>query len=146
MIAVRIECHNLPHPSVCGGNRLLLGTQLRKAPHDVIEVAPGGTATFDAELEIVTTDGTHDQRGPFVQGRKGDRFLYLTWGNGAGDEPGDDFGMFRRAKLKLNDLTDAQLDAAAAGKTIVASVDGTLPDGTPACAGLKPPQIEWSVE
>lgn len=144
MAAVRIECHNLPDPAVCGG-RLLLGTQLRKDPHDVIEVRAGGTATFDADIEVVSNDGVRDQRGPFVQGRKGDRFLYLTWGTGDGDEPGDDFGMVMRAKLKLNDLTDAQLDAAAAGKTIVVSVDATQPNGHPSCGSLKPPTIEWSV-
>ena len=144
MALVRIVCHNLPDPAVCGG-RLLLGTQLGKAPHDVVEVRAGAEVTFQAEFQIVANDGVPDQRGPFVQGRRGDRFLYLTWGTGTGHQPGDDFGMVMRAKLKLNDLTAAQLDAAAAGATVVATVDATLPNGHPACGSLKPPTIEWSV-
>ena len=144
MAAVRIECHNLPDPAVCGGT-LLLGTQLRKDPHNVIEVRAGATATFDVEFDQIVHDGVPDQRGPFVQGRKGDRFLYLTWGTGRGAEPGDDFGMVMRAKLKLNDLTDVQLAAASAGKTIVVTVDATMPNGHPSCGSLKPPTIEWSV-
>ena len=49
MAAVRIECHNLPDPAVCGGT-LLLGTQLRKDPHDVIEVRAGATWVLVALL------------------------------------------------------------------------------------------------
>ena len=145
MATMRIECHNLPDPAPWGG-RLLLGTQLRKDPHDVVEVAAGGSAVFQAEFDVTSADGVRDHRGPFVQGPKGDRFLYLTWGTGEGGEPGDDFGMVMRAKLKLNDLSDAQLDAAIAGKTIVASVEGVLPNGHPSCGTLKAPTIEWSVE
>lgn len=144
MAAVRIECHNLPDPEPWGG-RLLLGTQLRREPHDVIEVEAGATVTFEAEFDVVSAAGGRDQRGPFVHGPKGDRFLYLTWGTGRGDAPDDHFGMVMRAKLKLADLSDAQLDAAAAGGTIVATVDGTLPNGHPSCGSLKPPTIEWSV-
>ena len=45
-----------------------------------------------------TDEGAIDFGGPFVHGRKGERFLYLSWG---AVDP--DFEMFRRAKLVFAD-------------------------------------------
>jgi hypothetical protein len=44
-------------------------------------------------------DGVPDFGGPYVHGRRGERFLYLTWGTFDGDA----FHMFRRAKLVFAD-------------------------------------------
>jgi hypothetical protein len=49
---------------------------------------------------VRTPDGW-DFRGPYVQGRRGERFFYLTWGE---LPPGGSFAMFRRAKLYFADL------------------------------------------
>ena len=49
------------------------------------------------------TDGALDFKGPAVHGKRGERFLYLTWGNVASD---GSFTMFRRAKLMLNRVED----------------------------------------
>jgi len=53
-------------------------------------------------VNVVADDnGDVDFRGPAVYGRRGDRFLYLTWGDLTDDER---FEMFRRAKLMLNHI------------------------------------------
>ena len=64
-----------------------------------------------------------------VQGRKGERFVYLTWGTVAGDT----FTMFRRAKLMLADLPSAQ--------EVHVDVHLTDENGMPRCARLRPPAI-----
>ncbi len=66
-----------------------------------------------------------DFRGPAVQGRKGDRFIYLTWGTC----PQESFSMFRRAKLMLNDLPRDQ------GEVLV-EVHLTDDCGMPRCGRL----------
>jgi hypothetical protein len=67
---------------------------------EVERLVPGDAAgaVWDLELETVDRDGELDFRGPHVQGRRGDRFLYLSWGAVDAD---DGFAMFRRAKLML---------------------------------------------
>jgi Family of unknown function (DUF5990) len=75
-----------------------VGVQMRTGPEDLVR---GDAADARWELEIKTSidkDGQRDFRGPAVHGRRGDRFIYLTWGNL--DETGT-FQMFRRAKLIL---------------------------------------------
>ena len=72
-----------------------------------------------------------DFRGPAVQGKKGERFVYLTWGSVAGDT----FDMFRRAKLMLADLP-------ADTEQVTVDVDLTDEHGMPRCARLRPPAIQ----
>jgi hypothetical protein len=53
-----------------------------------------------------------DVRGPYIQGRPGDRFIYLNWGS-IDDGRMD---MFRRAKLMLADVpSDVLANAAKTG-------------------------------
>jgi hypothetical protein len=91
---------------------------------------------------VVTEDGEIDLRGPAVHGRRGDRFLYLTWCNEP--SPGE-FEMFRRAKLMLDRIEPTLLREAAAGPGLVAEVDLSMPDGSPRCARVDPPAILWSL-
>lgn len=65
-----------------------------------------------------------------MQGRKGDRFVYLTWGTCADGV----FTMFRRAKLMLNDLPRGAED-------VTVDVDLTDDAGMPRCARLRTPAI-----
>ncbi len=73
-----------------------------------------------------------DFSGPAVHGRRGERFLYLTWG----EYDGHEFSMFRRAKLMLADVPVAD--------EVVADVDLTDESGLPCCARLHEPVIRWS--
>ena len=82
-----------------------------------------------------------DLRGPAVHGKKGERFLYLTWGDlGAGTS----FAMFRRAKLMIGDIEPDLLAAAARDDgVLVASLSLTDERGSPRCARVKPPVVSW---
>jgi hypothetical protein len=74
-----------------------------------------------------------DFRGPAVHGRRGERFLYLTWGSPSGD----DWGMFRRAKLVLDPaLADADV--------LVGTLSLTDGSGGPLCVRVVPPAISWT--
>ena len=75
-------------------------------------------------------------RGPYVHGRGEARFLYLSWQrSGEG---------FRRAKLMLDAVPDEVLTAASQSGTLTARFRLTMPDGSPVCAAVRPPAIEWS--
>ena len=101
---------------------------------DVVQEFPADGSPVTWTLDVHRT-GT-DLRGPCVHGRPGARFLYLSW-----QRQGS--GMFRRAKLMLDVLTPDLLDGAEHG-ALTARVGLVMPDGTPLCAAVRPPQVEWS--
>lgn len=97
---------------------------------DPFEPVAGDAASARWETEVRVVDG--DFRGPAVHGKRGERFLYLTWGSPAGD----DWGMFRRAKLMLD---PAYADA----EVLVGTLSLTDAMGGPLCARVVPPAIAW---
>jgi Family of unknown function (DUF5990) len=120
-----IRGHHLPGRT-CGPYRdVHIGLQVGRDPHGLVP-ADADHAEWVADIR---TDGG-DFRGPAVQGRKGDRFVYLTWGTCADGT----FTMFRRAKLMLNDLPREAEEV---------TVDVHLTDdcGMPRCARLREPAI-----
>ncbi len=94
-------------------------------------------AVWDLEVESREVDGLLDVGGPWVHGRPGARFLYLSWSaEGA---------MFRRAKLLFTDIPGALLRAAHEGEiTLVGRLGLTDADGLPLAARVRPPVIEWT--
>jgi hypothetical protein len=111
-----------------------VGLQVRSQPDGLV---PGDTsdAQWTADVQVVRRGDAVDFRGPAVQGRAGERFLYLTWG----DLRGDRFEMFRRAKLML--------DESGADETttrLVADVDLSDEHGCPRCARVRPPAVRWT--
>jgi hypothetical protein len=148
-VDVRIVGSNLPgrdwgDPRP-GGRRyenVHVGIQRRA---EVVEAVPAdaAAATWDITVDVVDTDGAVDFRGPYVQGRRGDRFLYLSWGTVAGDRR---FEMFRRAKLMLDVLDDETVRAASrTGSRLEARLGLTGGDGGPRCAAVRPPGVDWAV-
>jgi hypothetical protein len=111
---------------------------------DPVEPVRGDAASARWEVDVrpvVGGGGGIDLRGPAVHGKKGDRFLYLTWGDLGAD---GSFAMFRRAKLMVNDIDPELLGAAArADGALVASLPLTDERGCPRCARVKPPVIGW---
>jgi hypothetical protein len=89
-------------------------------------------------------DDELDFRGPAVHGPRGERFLYLTWGDVDLDGR---FTMFRRAKLMLNRI-DAELvrRAMAEDLPLLGTIDLTDGYGGPRCARVDPPALVWSLE
>ena len=139
---VRIVGEPLP-PPVLGGRALLVGAQrgrVVEAPRPVT----GSSMVFDLSLDVVVTPNGLDLRGPWVQGRRGERFLYLCWGHGGRDA--DDFDMFRRAKLMLGVLDPAEMLDASDDDVLVGRLSLVDPEGGPVCAAVRPPAIRWTLE
>jgi len=143
---MRIVGTDLPGRSACSDGGVLdavhVAVQVRKDPFEPI---PGDAteARWHVDVGVVETpDGALDFRGPAVHGRRGQRFLYLTWG----DVVGDEFRMFRRAKLMLGAVDPALVRAAEAGDgDLIATVDLTDERGGPRCARVDPPAITWTL-
>jgi hypothetical protein len=145
---VRIEGSDLPGRGAgAEAERLRLGNAhvgvQRKS--DVVERVPVTAEHARWEFEVATreVDGLLDVGGPWVHGRPGARFLYLSWG--AVD--GEAFAMFRRAKLLFGDIPTDLLRRAHDGEgVLVARLGLTGADGGPRCARVRPPDITWSLE
>jgi hypothetical protein len=103
---------------------------------EVVDVHPADGRDLRWSLEARFVGG--ELRGPYVHGRPGARFLYLSWAH----EPE---GMFRRAKLMLDAVPAELLAAADAGPGLLGRLALTMPDGSPVCAAVRPPQVEWSL-
>jgi hypothetical protein len=117
-----------------------VGVQLRREPWALV---PGdrSDATWELDIDVVDRHEARDFRGPAVQGKRGDRFVYLTWGNVGAD---GSFEMFRRAKLMLDRIDPAVVADAVAAGGLAARVELTDERGGPRCARVDPPAVEWS--
>jgi Family of unknown function (DUF5990) len=139
---------DLPGRTFCDPDGTPLGNvhvavQIRTEPEHLVR---GDAADARWELEIVTaidSDGQLDFRGHAVHGKRGDRFIYLTWGNV--DDAGT-FHMFRRAKLMLNRVDPGLMRDATERGHLSARVRLTDDHGGPRCARGDPPAISWNVD
>lgn len=120
-----------------------VGVQRRDRPGEILDPHPGDAASAYWEVECVIAEkaGGVDVTGPYVQGRPGGRFVYLSWGTVAGD---GGFTMFRRAKLMLGAVDPGVLGRAARTGLLTARVRLTDAEGGPICAQVRPPYVEWS--
>jgi hypothetical protein len=139
-----IEGHDLPGAEFVTEETRLSNVHVAvQVGKDAVDPVRGDAeeARWELEVRTVVEDGGGvDFRGPAVHGRKGERFLYLTWGEvGTGT-----FTMFRRAKLMLFDIEPDVLTASMRGSgVLVASLSLTDEKGEPRCARVKPPVIGW---
>lgn len=109
---------------------------------EVIDLVAGDAAAASWTLEVTVKhlpDGL-DFGGPFVHGRRGQRFLYLSWGVAEGGA----FEMFRRAKLLFADAGPATLATAAEAGSLRCRVRMTDACGNPRCARVRPPDAVWT--
>jgi hypothetical protein len=128
-----IEGHSLPGRACGCWTDVHVGIQVRRDPAELVR-ADAASARWEIDVQVVEGPDGPDFRGPAVQGRRGERFVYLTWG----DLADGSFAMFRRAKLLLHDLPDPRMD------TVTARVRLTDANGLPTCARLRPPVLEWA--
>ena len=144
---IRIEGHDLPgRPGAPQADALRLrnvqvGVQ-RGA--EVVERVPAGAESAVWQIEVTSreVDGLLDVGGPWVHGRPGARFLYLSWGS-VTDES---FAMFRRAKLMFGDIpTDLLRGAHEGAGVLVGTLGLTDACGDPVCARVRPPLIGWAL-
>ncbi|TNH31335.1 hypothetical protein FHG89_02925 [Micromonospora orduensis] len=145
---IRIDGSDLPgRRAGAGADALRLGNVhvgiQRKG--EVLDQVPADAAeaTWSFEVSSREIDGVLDVGGPWVHGRPGARFLYLSWGA----VTDDGFAMFRRAKLMFTDIPTELLRAAHEdGRTLVGRLGLTDAAGEPLCARVRPPAIAWTVE
>lgn len=136
---VRIVGGPLP-AATFGGHTVLVGLQRGRVVESPRPVS-GASMTFEAGLDVVVTPAGVDFRGPWVQGRRGDRFLYLCWGH----DSGNGFELARRAKLMLGVLDPAEMVSARPAAVLEGRLSLVDTRGGPVCAGVRPPAIRWSL-
>jgi uncharacterized protein DUF5990 len=139
-----IEGDDLPGAEFVSDGRLLrnvhVAVQVGKDPVGLVR-GDADAARWAVDVRAAVEEGGVDLRGPAVHGRKGERFLYLTWGDVA---DGGSFAMFRRAKLMIGDIEPELLaNAARDDGVLVAALSLTDERGGPRCARVKPPAITW---
>jgi hypothetical protein len=147
---IRIDADNLPGLSCAPAEgsdqayrNIHVAVQRRDRRTELLDPQPGNAPVASWTLECTTTaspTGT-DVKGPYVQGRPGDRFIYLSWGTV--DEAGT-FTMFRRAKLMLDAIPAKTLNAATRTGLLVGRLGLTDARGNPLCARVVPPAITWT--
>ena len=127
--------HNFP-----GYSNVHVAVQSKNRPPELLDLQPGDATevTWTVDCDV---NGA-DVRGPYIQGRPGERFIHLNWGSIGGDGQMD---MFRRAKLMLADVPGDVLAKAAKSGMLVGRLGLTDAKGQPLCASVRPPLIEWSV-
>ncbi|WP_033338432.1 DUF5990 family protein [Catenuloplanes japonicus] len=109
---------------------------------EVISLVPGDAESAVWQVEVTTKDGP-DFGGPFIHGKRGARFVYLSWGTVASGV----FHGFRRAKIHPADAGDELIAAAVTGRgVLVARLGLTDAKGGPICATVRPPHVAWSVQ
>jgi hypothetical protein len=148
LMRITIRGRNLPGRRFCEGenerDNVHVGVEQRRDPVGLVR-GDANEAKWEVDVQVLAAgDGELDLRGPAVQGKRGERFVYLTWGNVADDGK---FEMFRRAKLMLSaDLSPLVQVAEREDRTLVARVDLTDSRGGPRCARLRSDALTWSVE
>ena len=100
---------------------------------------------FELRIGVVTKpDGAIDFRGEVVQGKRGERFVYVNSGSYGAQA---DTVWNRRAKVHLSGITSellASLDGRA-GAVLQARIAGTAKDGGPAAASVPLLGGGWTV-
>jgi hypothetical protein len=148
-VQIRIEGSNLPGRA-CGASdnfpgydNIHVGVQRRSSPDELLEMFAGDapSVVWTLECDAVPTTSGVDLKGPYIQGRPHQRFVYLSWGTV--DDAGT-FSMFRRAKLWLDAIDTDVMDRARRSGTLVARLGLTDAKGHPLCAAVRPPVVEWS--
>ncbi|MFD7095422.1 DUF5990 family protein [Streptomyces xanthophaeus] len=136
-LSLRVTGRDLPGLTCGTHHHVHVGVQRGREPEGL---APGDAAQAVWEFAVTRTtapDGSPDFRGPHVQGGRGARFFYLTWGE---LPPDGAFVMFRRIKLFFADLPSSALERGSAAGTLAL----TDADGMPLCGAVRPPAVTWT--
>src|SRR5438128_5578436 len=102
---IRIEASDLPGSS-CGPSpdrpeghhNIHVGVQRGNKRDELLGLVPGDapSATWSLDCTAMPSPAGFDLKGPYIQGRPGGRFIYLSWGT---VDDANGFRLFRRAKL-----------------------------------------------
>lgn len=131
---VVIEGFDLPGARFCDRDGAVfdgvhVGVQVGREPFDLVS-GDAASARWQLDVDVVRGgNGELDFRGPSVHGRRGERFLYLTWGR----VHDGIFEMFRRAKLILSAVDPRLVASAADGRSLIGTIRLTDDRGGPRC-------------
>ena len=138
---LRVIGHELPSRTGSELAGLHIGVQ-RGTEILELTAAEAESVSFDIRVEPIVEGGVLvDFRGPYVQGKRGARFVYLTWVDVADDGTQTRYG---RAKVGLEELPDDVAAALIADAPVAVEMGLTDPRGRPRCASIKPAELRWS--
>ena len=137
-----LQCTDFPtaSPEYAG---LRLGIQAKK---EVIEDLPlqAGDRLFEfvVDVSLPEENGAPFYKGDVVQGKRGDQFIYLCWG----ERKEGEWVLHSRAKVPLNAIPGPLIKQAAAENRVVRAVIQMTDDrGNPAAASLREDRVSWSL-
>lgn len=136
MMQLMLEWQCVDLPTSLPGTRV--GLQRDKEVVDD-QLLAGDSLHFRFEVTVKTD--SQDFAGPYVQGKRGERFIYLVWGT----RNGTDFQMTGRSKIGLNTtLAWAWVEECLrSGKPLCATIRLRNEKGQPALASLKSERVSW---
>ena len=120
-----------------------LGISHRSEVLDVASTQEHG-AQFRASVDVIDTPTGWDFRGPYVFGKRGERFLYLNWGSRTAH--GWITGDGGRIKLQLGFISQVDLEASLTGRTLMSELILSNEAGRPICATVKAPAMVWTID
>jgi hypothetical protein len=144
-LPIRILGRNMPSDWCLAHEVPHLGLSKAK---EVVSVVPTTEpeAAFELTVDAVRKPDGLDFRGPYVFGRKGERFLYLNWGR----DTGEDWTSVKgggRIKLQLLTIDEQVVESTlAGGGVLVADLDLTGKGGGPVFASVRAPALTWHVD
>jgi len=140
LIELQLVCTHFPSLPFEGRESIFLGIQHKK---EIIEETPATVQEKTFHVQVKVSEGKTggpNFTGPYVFGKTGDKFLYLVWFIKTNSRNEG----FRRAKIKLQDLSWKQIQKAKKGQyPIRARITLTDAKGGPICASVKPPYFQW---
>lgn len=120
-----------------------VGVQVRAEPTGLVR-GDATSARWTVDIRVTERDGSLDFAGPAVHGKRGERFVYLTWGDLG---PDGSFAMFRRLKVMLGGIDPAVVRAAeASGTPVTVRIPLTDTYGGPRCGRLGSPEVQTGAE
>lgn len=140
-VRIRIFGHDMP-ASWCAAHGVpQLGISRRKEVIDVVSTQED-SAEFELSVDVIDGPDGLDFRGAYVHGRKGERFLYLNWGQAGADG----WTGVRRVKLQLLTIDRSLVEAALGGSVLTADLSLSDDRGAPATASVRSPLLRWRTE
>jgi hypothetical protein len=141
-VTIEIHCIRLPS-SDWQGQCLHLGIQEGKVLGDAVSVDVERVGFRPVVRARRHDDGSVSFLGPFAQGPRAERFIYLVWASGARGAPA---AMIGRIKLHLSHITWAQVEKAAArGKPLKVTLPLTNAKGGPVFASVRADACRWEM-
>ena len=147
LLATNFPRRRTPQPFVKDMNTdepIWLGVQKGQAAKAVIEQRTPGDANranFTATFTIARKGKALDFKGPYAQGKPGERFFYLSWNY---MKPGGTLEMFSRLKIPLSAIPIHKVESALkSGKALHGELSLTDEKGNPLCATAKASHLKW---